>query len=201
MGADKRRIELRGRTLLHRAVGTLRLLSTDIIITVHDDSAVDGDLRTVRDEVPGRGPLGGILTGLRHIRHSHALVVPVDMPLLTVRFLSHLSQASLGWDVTVPRWTAGIEPLVGVYAARCVGPLERFLAGPSAAARDFVRSMEPAVRYVEEGEIRRIGDPAALFFNINTPGDVQEVTRLLRRSAPSAAPSWFGPEGPPDERA
>lgn len=192
MGTDKRLVQLRGRPLLNRVLEMLEGLTDDVIVAVGSGGPEVGATRIVRDDLRGRGPLAGILAGLRRIRTSYALVVPVDMPLLSMAFLTYLRRESPGWDITVPRWSAGIEPLVGVYAARCASPLERYLAASSASAQDFVRSMEPAVRYVEEAEIREVEDPAVLFFNINTPGDIEHAARLLQGREATLAISASG---------
>lgn len=180
MGADKAAVEVLGIPLLRRAVELLEPVVDDLIIVTRDQTGVLGRARIISDEVKDRGPLGGLLSGLRAARHSRALVIPMDMPLLTVDFLRYLARASGGWEITVPRWTGGLEPLVSVYATACTGSLERFIARPSASARDFVRSTDFSVRYVDEGEVWQFGDPVRLFFNVNTTEDVQRAEAMLR---------------------
>lgn len=58
----------------------------------------------VPDEVPGNGPLGGVLSLLRYCdrlgfsNHGY-LILPIDMPLLTVELLVQLLKSSDGADV------------------------------------------------------------------------------------------------------
>lgn len=195
-GTDKRLVPLHGRPILSRTLDTVKPLTDDIVVAVGGGVPEVGAPRIVRDDLRGRGSRAGILAGLHRTQTQYALVVPVDMPLLSMAFLAYLCRESPGWAVTVPRWSAGIEPLVGVYSARCVGPLERYLAGSPASARDFIRSMEPAVRYVEEAEIRDVEDPAVLFFNINAPADVQHAACLLQRREATVASSPARPGDP-----
>lgn len=180
MGVDKRHLPVGGITLLERALRTIDACVDDVVVVTHDDQTVSGRARILRDDIPERGPLGGLLTGLRRIHHPRALVMPVDMPLLTPHLLAYLIDASNEGDITVPRWQGGVEPLIGVYGIRCSRRLEQFLQRPSASARDFIRAADLAVRYVEETELRRFGEPAVLFFNVNTPEEAKEAEQLLR---------------------
>ncbi|TRW49624.1 molybdenum cofactor guanylyltransferase [Aliidiomarina halalkaliphila] len=44
----------------------------------------------VDDQTPNRGPLGGILSCIPHCRHDRILIVPVDMPGLSVSSIQQL---------------------------------------------------------------------------------------------------------------
>ena len=179
MGVDKATVVVGGIPLLQRTVELLRKVADDLIVVTRDQTGRLGDARIISDEVTDRGPLGGLLTGLRTVGHPSALVIPVDMPLLTVDLLRYLIPASAGWEITVPRWAGGIEPLVGVYSSACTDPLERFITRPNPSARDFVRSRDFTVRYIDEFEVRQFGDPAHLFFNVNTQEDVRAVEAMM----------------------
>lgn len=187
MGADKRFIRIGGLTLLERALGVLRPLVDDLVVVTRDETAQASSARVVADEVKERGPLAGLYTGLRAAGRGRVLVIPVDMPLLAPELLALLVAASPGWLVTVPRWRGRVEPLVGVYDVRCAGAMERALRLPGGSVQDFVRSMGPAVRFVDETEVRQTGDPEVLFFNVNTPDDALRAERLLAsaRHAPA----------------
>src|SRR5579883_3361845 len=117
------------------------------------------------DQYPGEGPLGGILTALRHTAADWNLIVACDMPALTAPFLSVLFQAaeSCDGDVLLPVSPGGKpEPLCAVWNRRALHPLEAaFAAGVRkvTAALSGVRT----VRY-------RIAEITP-FQNVNTPED------------------------------
>ena len=179
LGADKRSVEVLGVPLMDRAVAILESVADDLVIVTREQKGVFGRARIVSDEIPEHGPMAGLLTGLRAIRHARALVMPIDMPLLTANFLSYLVRASVGWDITVLRWARRLEPLVGVYTTACTQPLKRFLRRHRASVADFVRSTDLAVRYLTETEIRPFGDPARLFLNVNRREDLEVAEALL----------------------
>ena len=176
---DKRTARVGGVPLLAWTAALQGSVADDVVVVTRDESGARGRWHYVRDEIPERGPMGGVLTGLRIVRHERALVLPVDMPLLTVDFLTYLRDAGAESDITVPRWER-LEPLVGVYSGKCLESLEASLQRGEDSLGDFVRSTALTVRYISEEEVRRFGDPRRIFFNINVPEDVETAEALLR---------------------
>lgn len=189
MGADKASLTIRNISLLDRAVALLEPLVDDVIVVTRAQERTAGRVRVVADEIRDRGPMAGLLTGLHAVRHPEALVVPVDLPLLPPAFLKYLAESSYGWDITVPRWRDGIEPLVGVYAVRCAPLMAAALRSGQGSMQDFVTATEVPIRFLEEPEVRQFGDPARLFFNVNTPEDARVVESLLAAPAAAGDPS------------
>ncbi|MBI3974854.1 MAG: molybdenum cofactor guanylyltransferase [Armatimonadetes bacterium] len=187
LGADKRAVVLLGVPLLERAVAILQSVADDVVIVTRDETGVFRRARILSDDVPDRGPVAGLLTGLRAIRHARAVVIPIDMPLLTARFLFYLSRVSMGWDITIPTWARRLEPLVGVYSTACAQLLERSLRRRRASVADFVRSADLPVRYLTDAEIMPFGDPAQLFLNVNRREDMETAEALLLEVPPHAA--------------
>ena len=176
---DKRTARVGGVPLLAWTAALQGSVADDVVVVTRDEAGARGRWHYVRDEIPERGPMGGVLTGLRIVRHERALVLPVDMPLLTVDFLTYLRDAGGESDITVPRWER-LEPLVGVYPRKCLEPLEASLQRGEDSLGDFVRSTALTVRYISEEEVRRFGDPRRIFFNINVPEDVETAEAMLR---------------------
>lgn len=79
MGQDKALLKLGGRTLLDRAVSTLRRCTGDVTVVGTD---LLPEVPSIADEAPGQGPLGGIEAALSHLSRDWAAFLPVDMPLL-----------------------------------------------------------------------------------------------------------------------
>ena len=187
-GADKRSVRVAGITLLDRALGLLAAVSDDVMVGARDPAGVPDGVRVVPDPMPDRGPMAGILAGLRHARRARLVVIPVDMPMLTPSFLRFLTDADPDAAVTVPRWRAGLEPLVAVYHTSCATTLAELVARGTTAIHAFVTSTGLRVRRVDEPEILPHGDPARLFLNINTPEDLTLAERLLAGPRPPDVP-------------
>jgi len=96
MGQDKAGLVLGGKTLLERAVSLLQHAGAELVLI----GGAPGH-NSVPDLMPHCGPPGGLYSLLDHIKHNYCLdgspllLIPVDMPLLTVATLQHLLTASV----------------------------------------------------------------------------------------------------------
>ncbi|HLY85429.1 MAG TPA: NTP transferase domain-containing protein [Gaiellaceae bacterium] len=104
---------------------------------------------------PGTGPVAAIAAGLRAASHDVAVVVPVDMPLLTVAALHALADACHDAAVAL------------------AGPL------PCAVARRALPAFETGelrLRTVLAGlDTARVELDPALLANVNTPADLARI--------------------------
>jgi molybdopterin-guanine dinucleotide biosynthesis protein A len=103
MGVDKATLQLGGRTLLARAVETLRLVSDHVTVIGRGGGradALEGADEALADLHPGLGPLGGIEAALRSLEPvpnlEWACFLPVDMPLLPATLYAALVRSWLG---------------------------------------------------------------------------------------------------------
>src|SRR5205814_447315 len=94
MGADKALLRARagGPALIEVVVGRLREagLGSVLVVTNSPEEYAFLGLPAVADEVPGAGPLGGILTGLVYSPFERVFVVGCDMPLLRPALIKYL---------------------------------------------------------------------------------------------------------------
>jgi molybdopterin-guanine dinucleotide biosynthesis protein A len=101
MGRDKAMLELEGKTLLARAVETLRsvkelqLPDGSVEVTICGErEELEGADRAIVDRYPSCGPLGGIEAALNDLATREntdwAFFIPVDMPLLSGALIGQL---------------------------------------------------------------------------------------------------------------
>lgn len=169
MGSDKAMIEWAGRRLLDRAL--------DILEPVVDDLLVIGDpIRhghvgpmVIADDVPGIGPLGGIITALHYAVNDRVIILACDMPHVTTALIEHL-QGGLGdRDAFVPQCDGRLEPLVAAYHRRCRSSFEGSLAEGKWKVADALERVRTTYVQICPGEE---GWPRDLFRNLNTPADL-----------------------------
>jgi molybdopterin-guanine dinucleotide biosynthesis protein A len=97
MGQDKSRLVLDGQTLLERAIDLLQESGAELVLVGGAGKARN----SVPDLLPHCGPPGGLYSLLDHIKHNYGLdgspllLIPVDMPLLTIATLHKLLAASV----------------------------------------------------------------------------------------------------------
>jgi len=136
------------------------------------------DLKVVTDVYPGKGPLGGIYTGLLNSVSFYNLVVASDMPFLNPALLRYMAKVSVDFDLVVPRVGELVEPLHAVYSQNCIAPMEHLLKHNELP----VRRLFPMVRtrYVEADEIETFDPEHLSFFNINTRADLLKAEKIAR---------------------
>ncbi len=184
LGRNKILETVNNTSLLERALSNLSFLDSDIIIVTATKQSLPqfiGSLRrrVVADTYPGKGPLGGIYTGLVASDSFYNLVVASDMPFLNQALLRYMIQLSDGFDLVVPRLGNMVEPLHAVYSKGCLAPIERILKQGNLSISQLFTQVR--VRYVEAEEIGRFDPEHLSFFNINTEADLETARELARR--------------------
>ncbi len=181
---DKALETISKRTLLEQVVFQLSLLYGDIPIVIasgrrYPQLAGYPRLRMACDIYPGKGPLGGIYSGLKASDSFYNLVVACDMPFLNRDLLLYMVEAAIGFDLVVPRLGNLIEPLHAVYTKECLAPIEHLLEKDNLSVRGLFPMVR--VRYVEAEEIERFDSEHLSFFNVNTRADLERVRGLIER--------------------
>lgn len=177
MGRDKALLIVDGVTLLERAVRTLGETASTVIVVADDPGRyLLAGATVVGDDFPGAGPLGGIVTGLRHAGPGLHLVIACDMPFVRGELLALLLSRAAGHDAAIP-WIGGRpEPLCAAYDFRCLSPLSRTIAEGERAVHRALHLIS-AVQ-VEESDVREIDPALASFVNLNEPRDLASLTHL-----------------------
>ena len=169
LGMDKAMVELGGKTLLSLALEKAHPLGVPVVVS-SGRRTIPG-VECVRDR-KGEGPMAGIYAALELF--YRILVFPVDMPFLPWEFLHFLMGEGSKVDILVCRVRGVVQPQVGVYS-RVARPFleERLDRGDWALRRVLQESLD--VRVLEEEDLEGWGDLERLFFNINTPVDLERA--------------------------
>ncbi len=182
MGRDKALLILGHETILQRQFRTLRAVCHEVAVIGPPERYAGLSAPVIPDELPGRGPLGGIFAGLRHTRTEFNLLLGCDLPFMQVRFLCFLAALALEEraDVTVPQTADGrFQTLCAVYRRRALGVFRSSLvSGDNTIRRVFPRLR---CRVLTWPEIVRAGFSRSIFANMNTPADYEAaVLRFIR---------------------
>jgi molybdopterin-guanine dinucleotide biosynthesis protein A len=183
LGREKALENLGEISLLERVLLQLSFLDSDILLVTAKELSrpwLEGHprLKVVSDIYPGKGPLGGIYTGLELSNSFYNVVVACDMPFLNRALLGYMAGVSAGYDLVVPRLKGLVEPLHAVYSKACLASIEGLLKQGVLGIRELFRLVR--VRYVEAEEIDRFDPEHLSFFNINTRADLARARDLLR---------------------
>ena len=181
LGHEKALETVGDRSLIERVVSSLSFLKSKVIVVAAAEPSLScfadcPNLKVVTDVYPGKGPLGGIYTGLVASDSPYNLVVACDMPFLNQALLGYMIGVSDGFDLVIPRLEGMIEPLHAVYTRVCLPLIKSLLEQGNLSIRALFPSVR--VRYVEAVEINRF-DPGHLsFFNINNKADLARARRI-----------------------
>ncbi len=131
---------------------------------------------------PGQcGSLGGIYTVVSH-HETPALVLAWDMPFVSIDLLAALCKLAEGHDVAMPASNGplSVEPCCAVYSPRCVDAIKVSLETEDYRATGFHEAVDVVVMPLNE--VERFGEPDTLFFNVNTPKDLEKAEELWRQA-------------------
>jgi molybdopterin-guanine dinucleotide biosynthesis protein A len=172
-----------GKRILDLVVASLQEATGGLPLLVAN--APDADrwlpgLQVARDLLPHRGSLGGIYTAVAG-GEGPVLVLAWDMPFVPVPLLKALVEGSRDYDVFLPESTGkrGLEPLCGVYAPACGPAIRESLEREDFRAIGFHASVRVGTLPLDE--VSRHGDPALLFFNVNTAEELAEAEAMWQR--------------------
>jgi len=154
-GSPKALAVVDGETLADRAWRLLGEACDERIAIGKSEYELPFDVRSDGSDL--RAPIVGVVAGLAAAQHDVAVVIPVDMPRLTVDSLHRLAGACR--DVACPP----TGPLPGAYRKTSLRALERALTEQRLALRDAIQGLDVATVAL---------DPHTLV-NLKTPDDVQ----------------------------
>lgn len=129
MGQDKAACRVAGKPLLAHMLHKLQALRLLVRVAGLRAPVSEVSAQVIQDAHPDCGPLSGIETALRESHADAALVVGVDLPLMSVAFLAMLLDRAerTGAVATIPRVTGRPQPLCAVYRRVLLGPLSQSL--------------------------------------------------------------------------
>ena len=169
-----------GKSLIQRVVERLALVSDQILIVgflAQLCLSSDYSVEYMADLYPGKGPLGGIYTGLAASKSLYNLVVACDMPFLNIELLRYMIKLSSGFDAVIPE-VEGIQPLHAVYCKSCLDGIRRRLEDNQLGVTYFLGTVN--VRYVSQAECQRFDPQLLSFFNVNSQADLARANILAK---------------------
>jgi molybdopterin-guanine dinucleotide biosynthesis protein A len=192
MGRDKASLPFGEGTLLTRVVSVLARVVSEVVIVARRDQRLPTlpplaggvALRIAHDEVEGKGPLGGLLPGLRVLEAEAAYLSSCDVPFLAEAFVRLMFDALGEKDVAIPEAEGHLHPLAAVYRKDAVLPHVEALLTEDRLRPVFL--LERVAHVVVPAEALREADPELLSLaNLNTPESYDAaLARLTERGAP-----------------
>ncbi|MBX6328956.1 MAG: molybdenum cofactor guanylyltransferase MobA [Pseudolabrys sp.] len=183
-GGDKTRIKIGGVTILDRVLACLSAQCVGIVINANGDPRrfADAGVPVVADSVPNYpGPLAGILAGLDWLAAQNNGVewivsVPGDCPFLPDDLVAklHLARRQMGAGVPLACARSGEwrHPVIGLWPLMLREDLRRALVD------EDLRKIEVWTARYGVAVADWPTEPVDPFFNVNTPEDAAQATRI-----------------------
>jgi molybdenum cofactor guanylyltransferase len=169
MGRQKSFLPFCGKTLIENSLDLMSEIFSEVVLVTNNPGDYEHlSAHVVRDIIPNRGPLVGILSGLLVTTNEHSFVLPCDMPFVGRHLVQSMCVRCHESDLIVYSHAGRIEPLLGVYSRNCIPALEEVIFHGNDSAMDFIVSSKAliyAYRISQRGESR------LPHFNVNTPAD------------------------------
>jgi len=178
MGTDKGLQELCGMPLINYAIQSLSGLCSTILISTSSDAYQSFGYKTVADEIPGIGPMGGIYSALKQSKTEKNLVLSCDLPFVTIELLEYILENSDGYEVAVPyEGNRHYEPLCGFYHVSVLDILSNYIKKGNYKLPDLFD--EIAINKLVIGNELPFYHKD-LFLNVNTSSDLTKAEGLIR---------------------
>jgi len=182
-GLPKALVLCGGRTLFARALGTLAASCDDVVVVAPRDMELPAPRAQRIDDPEGeRGPLAAMIAGLRARPFAEALVLAVDLPLVTAAGLATL-RARRGDALAVMAAPLELpQPLAAWYASGARAPLAAALEAGERSLIAACATLSP--RLVRDAELAAIPDGGGFQWNVNTFEDLSRAEHLLAAGHP-----------------
>lgn len=128
-------------------------------------------VRVVEETVRGKGPLGGILSGLLLSRTEENFLLACDMPFVKRAAVEFTLRGLDGYEVAVPVMPEGLEPLHAAYSRSCLEAIEARVGRGELKVTGFYDDVK--VNYIPWERLERFDQTGRMLFNVNSPEDIR----------------------------
>jgi molybdenum cofactor guanylyltransferase len=170
LGGAKPTAELAGRALISYPLAALVEAGLEAVVVAKPDTELPPlDVDVLNEPAEPVHPLAGIVAALRQTGRP-VVVIGCDFPFVPPALVRALADAPEPLVVPAPGGEA--QPLVARWTPALLPALEDALDREESLRRT-VAALSP--RLLGDAELASFGDPARVFFNVNTPTDLRRA--------------------------
>jgi molybdenum cofactor guanylyltransferase len=180
MGSSKALLPFGSETMLQRVVRLLGTVVSPIVVVAAPDQSLPelpADVAVTRDEREGRGPLEGLLAGLKALPGTieMAYVTSCDVPLLVPAFAQRMIDLAGEHDIAVIEIEGFPHPLSAVYRRSTLPQVEALLAQDRLRPAFLFDAVK--TRRVQPEEMTSVDPQLLTLRNLNTREDYEQALR------------------------
>lgn len=173
---SKAHIKMGKHTIIEKTAELFRdIFDEIIIITNKPDDYTNLGVKVASDIIQGKGPLGGIYSGLKLSSNHYNFIVACDMPFVEPSIILYLQKYTKDnlFDVIVPEYNGFIEPLFAIYSRNCIESIKKNMKNNQLKIRGFFTEVR-----VKEVPCNKFHSVEKSFFNINTKEDLHKARKF-----------------------
>ena len=170
LGRPKYDVLFKNRRLIDIAIDLAKNLSEHISVTCGTMTCnLPESVVVLKDITPNCGPIGGIYTALHHSESQWLVVMPVDMPYLSINIYDFLLQNIEKNRPIAAISEKGLEPLVSIWPKSAEYMMKKFIEEKNYSIRNCLKALH--YEGIQMSELLVMSDND-YFFNINTRQDL-----------------------------
>jgi molybdenum cofactor guanylyltransferase len=185
MGTDKATLAFHGRPMVAIAVETLAATCESVSIAgSRSELASFGTV--IADCRPGEGPASGIEAGMLACTSEWAMFVPVDLPLLSPKFVRRWTEAALARPRVRASYVAegpDLHPALCLLRRDCTSELIAKIHEGNRRLQSLLGSLD-GLWIANVRELSGEEDSSQWFTNVNTPEDLTRAEHQDEASTP-----------------
>lgn len=179
LGGGKPLAELGGRALIEWPLAAARDAGLEPVVVAKADSPLPPGLaergvRLVAEPDEPVHPLAGVAAGLRAVG-APVVVCACDLPFAPAALLGWLALQDDA-PVVAPLWSGHVQTMIARYGTEALDALDAAVRAGDSAARAVERA---GLRTFDDAAVEGVGDPARVFLDVDSPGDLARAATLL----------------------
>ena len=178
MGVNKSFFKLGNQTIIERITVLMKSIFKEVIIITNTPAEYAFlQLPLYEDIFKGKGPLGGIHSGLTYSKTEKNFVSSCDIPLMTKEMIEYIIEYKSDKPIKFCEAAGYHQPLAGVYEKKIIAEIEKVIINNDETTdksfHHFLKGVNAEIIHPEE--LPFYNDE--IFFNINTPKDYKQISR------------------------
>jgi molybdopterin-guanine dinucleotide biosynthesis protein A len=170
-----------GSRIIDRVANVLRIHCDRLLVAPGSRDAADWlpDAAIAPDLLPVKASITGIHAAITAAR-TDVIAIAWDMPFVPTEFVGELArQLVQGASAVVPVVGGRLQPLCAAYSQSAAPALSDAVQRGVLSNSEMLIGLR-GVMWLEEKAIRAFGDPAVMFFNVNTGEDLNRAEEIAK---------------------
>lgn len=195
MGKDKGSLIINGKAMINHILHVLDNNINEVIIVLNDEKRISEyekiidinkysySIKFIKDEIKNKGPLSGIMTGLKNIDNDYGLILPCDSPFISESFINSIFKNLDGFnkdalilynpeneDDDISTKIKNSEPLHSIYSKRNYELIEELIKIDKLDVKSLIKKIECEFIKIDNKNIFKKD-----IKNLNTPEDLKLI--------------------------